>query len=72
MEAGHKMCRTRYRTTFPEYAEIPNQQVSHFEECVDEPNKGFALLKVRRRFSHGIRTAQSARILELQIETDKT
>ena len=32
---------------FPEYAEISNQQVSHFAECAEEPNKGFALLRVR-------------------------
>ena len=43
---------------FPEHAEISNSQVSHFSECAEEPNKGFALLRMRR-------------ILELQIEMDK-
>ena len=37
---------------FPEYAEISNHQGSHFTECTEEPNKGFALLEVRKRLRH--------------------
>ena len=54
---------------FPEYAEMSNQQqISHFAECPEERNTGFALLKVRGKTQTQIRTAQSARILELQID----
>ena len=37
----------------PEHAEISNSQASHFSECTEEPNKGFALLKVCGSFRHG-------------------
>ena len=49
-------------------AEISHQQVSHFSQCAEEPNKGFALLKVRGSSRHGFALS---RILELQIEIDK-
>ena len=52
-------------------AEASNQQVSHFSERAEEPDKGFALLKMHVCFQTRTRIAQSARILELQIEARK-
>ena len=68
----------------PEYAENSSHQGSHLTECAAEPNNKSRTSQSARenqtkdsrcskcaRDSYTVRTARSARILELQIEIDK-
>ena len=52
-------------------SQMSNSHVSHFAERAEESNKGFALCQSARKTQTRIRAAQSARILELQIEVEQ-
>ena len=66
----NQMCRTRYRNAFGCARRVSNQQVSHFSVCPETKQRTRAAQSARK-FQTRPRTAQSARILELQIEVDK-